>query len=185
MDSPEIEKGWALLMRSALEGDSEAYRRFFISLTPFLRSLTKRNGVRIGVQPDEVEDVVQEILLAIHLKRYTWDIGRPIGPWIVTIARNKLVDARRRKGNKVSVPIEDFSNFLSDARAADPAERGDLDRLLNKLNDKQRDLVHSLSIEGRSVAETADRLNMKEAAVRVALHRAIKSLAALYLDCDE
>jgi RNA polymerase sigma factor (sigma-70 family) len=184
MGSPEIEKEWAMLMRSALNGDFGAYRQLFVSLVPFLRAVTRRNGARIGIRHDETEDIVQEILLALHLKRHTWDVERPIGPWITAIARNKLIDARRRRGNRTFVPIDEFSEFLSDEADSDPAARSDLDRLLEKLTDKQRDLVRSLSIEGRSVEETARRLNMKEGAVRVALHRAIKALATLYRSGD-
>ncbi|WBK02082.1 sigma-70 family RNA polymerase sigma factor [Methylocystis parvus OBBP] len=172
-------------MRSALDGDSGAYRRLFVSLAPFLRAMTRRNGARIGIRHDETEDVVQEILLALHLKRHTWDLERPIGPWIMAIARNKLIDARRRRGNRVFVQINEFSEFPADDKDGDPAARSDIDRLLEKLTDKQRDLVRSLSIEGRSVEETARRLNMKEGAVRVALHRAIKALAALYRNSDQ
>lgn len=185
MASPEIEKEWAVLMRCALDGDSGAYRRLFDSLTPYLRAMTRRSGARIGVPQGETEDVVQEILLALHLKRHSWDADRPIGPWIAAIARNKLVDARRRRGNKVSLPIEEFSELLPEEAKGDPTARGDVERLLEKLTDKQRDLVRSLSIEGHTVEETARRLNMKEGAVRVALHRAIKALSVLYRNSDQ
>jgi RNA polymerase sigma-70 factor (ECF subfamily) len=184
MSSPEIEKEWAVLMRSALNGDTGAYRQLFETLTPYLRALTRRNGARVGVHQDEIEDIVQEVLLALHLKRHTWDVERPIGPWITAIARNKLIDARRRRGNRVSLPIDELSEFLPEETNGDPTDRGDVDRLLEKLTEKQQDLVRSLSIEGRSVEETARRLNMKEGAVRVALHRAIKALAALYRNPD-
>lgn len=185
MGSPEIEREWAVLMRRALDGDSGAYRRLLDSLTPYLRGMTRRSAVRIGLHPDEAEDVVQEILLALHLKRHTWDVDRPIGPWMTAIARNKLVDARRRRGNGVSVPIEDFFESLPDETLADPTARSDLERLLEKLTEKQRDLVRSLSIEGHTVEETARRLNMKEGAVRVALHRAIKALSLQFRNDDQ
>ena len=85
-------------MRAAIAGDGAAYRRLLASLTPALRAVVRRNCGRIGLDPGEAEDVVQETLLAIHLKRDTWEPDRPIGPWIMTIARNKLIDARRRRG---------------------------------------------------------------------------------------
>ena len=128
----------------------------------------------------EAEDVVQEVLLAIHLKRQTWDVDRPIGPWIMAITRNKLIDARRRRGNRTALPIDNLADILTAEGSDDAMDRHDLDRLLDRLGDRQRDLVRSLSVEGRSVQETAERLDMSEGAVRVALHRAIKTLAALY-----
>jgi RNA polymerase sigma-70 factor (ECF subfamily) len=181
-----VEEGWELLMRAALDGDSAAYRRLLASLTPVLRTVTRRNCARIGLDGGEAEDVVQEVLLAIHLKRHTWDVDRPFGPWIMTIARNKLIDARRRRGNRLTLPIDDLADILTADGSDDATDRGDLDRLLGGLRERQRDLVRSLSVEGRSVQETAERLKMSEGAVRVALHRAIKALAALYRgDGDE
>jgi RNA polymerase sigma-70 factor (ECF subfamily) len=175
-----VEEEWALLMRAAIDGDSTAYRRLLASLTPVLRTVTRRNCARIGLDGGEAEDIVQEVLLAIHLKRHTWDVDRPFGPWIMTIARNKLIDARRRRGNRLTLPIDDLADILTAEGSDDATDRGDLDRLLGGLGERQRDLVRSLSVEGRSVQETAERLKMSEGAVRVALHRAIKALAALY-----
>ncbi len=174
------EEEWGLLMRAAIDGDSVAYRRLLVSLTPVLRTVTRRNCARIGLDGGEAEDIVQEVLLAIHLKRHTWDVDRPFGPWIMTIARNKLIDARRRRGNRLTLPIDDLADILTAEGSDDAIDRGDLDRLLDGLGERQRDLVRSLSVEGRSVRETAERLKMSEGAVRVALHRAIKALAALY-----
>jgi RNA polymerase sigma-70 factor (ECF subfamily) len=175
-----VEEEWGMLMRAALDGDSTAYRRLLATLTPVLRTVTRRNCARIGLDGGEAEDIVQEVLLAIHLKRHTWDVDRPFGPWIMTIARNKLIDARRRRGNRLTLPIDDLADILTAEGSDDAADRGDLDRLLGGLGERQRDLVRSLSVEGRSVQETAERLKMSEGAVRVALHRAIKALAALY-----
>jgi RNA polymerase sigma factor (sigma-70 family) len=175
---------WARLMREALRGDADAYRRFLEAVSPALRSVARRNCARIGLDGGEAEDIVQETLLAIHLKRNTWDSERPIAPWIMTIARNKLIDARRRRGNGLMLPIDDMAEILTAAGEDPTLDRGDLDRLLGKLGQRQQDLVRSLSVEGRSVKETADRLEMSEGAVRVALHRAIKALASLYRGDD-
>jgi RNA polymerase sigma factor (sigma-70 family) len=181
-----VEREWGLLMRAAIDGDAMAYRRLLVSLTPVLRTVTRRNCARIGLDGGEAEDIVQEVLLAIHLKRHTWDVDRPFGPWIMTIARNKLIDARRRRGNRLTLPIDDLADILTAEGSDDATDRGDLDRMLGGLGERQRDLVRSLSVEGRSVRETAERLKMSEGAVRVALHRAIKALAALYRgDGDE
>jgi RNA polymerase sigma-70 factor (ECF subfamily) len=121
------------------------------------------------------------VLLAIHLKRHTWASDRPIGPWITTIARNKLIDARRRRGNRPTLPIDDLADILTAEGSDGAMDRQDLDRLVGRLGERQQDLVRSVSVEGRSMQETAKRLNMSEGAARVALHRAIKALAALYL----
>jgi len=174
------EEEWEALMRQATAGDGAAYRRLLASLTPALRAVVRRNCGRIGLDPGEAEDVVQETLLAVHLKRDTWEPERPIGPWIMTIARNKLIDARRRRGKAATAPIEDFADLLSAAGADDDHDRLDLDRMIRRLGDRDQSLVRALAIEGYSVRETAAKLNMSEGAVRVALHRAIKRLAAFF-----
>jgi RNA polymerase sigma-70 factor (ECF subfamily) len=170
-----------MLMRAAIGGDADAYRRLLGALAPALRGLARRDCARIGLPAGDAEDIVQEVLLAIHLKRDTWDMDRPIGPWIMAIARNKLIDARRRRGDRTPLPIDDLADSLAAVETADDGlDRHDLDRLLGGLGERQRDLVRALAVEGRSIRETAERLDMSEGAVRVALHRAIKSLAALY-----
>ena len=127
-----VEEEWGMLMRAALDGDSTAYRRLLATLTPVLRTVTRRNCARIGLDGGEAEDIVQEVLLAIHLKRHTWDVDRPFGPWIMTIARNKLIDARRRRGNRLTLPIDDLADILTAEGSDDAADRGDLDRLLGR-----------------------------------------------------
>jgi RNA polymerase sigma factor (sigma-70 family) len=167
-------------MRAAISGDAGAYRLFLQAVTPHLRAMARRRGARLGASISDSEDVVQEVLLAIHLKRGSWDPSRPIGPWISTIVRNKMIDTLRRRGRHVSVPIEDVIDTLEAEEQADPLEQRDVDRLLSRLKDPQRDIVRSISVEGTSVRDTAARLSMTEGAVRVALHRALKALAALY-----
>lgn len=174
------EADWADWMRRAIGGDAEAYHRFLHAVTPRLRAMARRRCDQFGAPPSEAEDVVQEVLLAIHLKRGTWDPARPIGPWLSTIVRNKMIDSLRRRGRRVDIPIDDVAEWLPAEAQADGSERVDAERLLARLKDPQRDIVRSISVEGAGVRETAERLKMSEGAVRVALHRALKSLAAFY-----
>jgi RNA polymerase sigma-70 factor (ECF subfamily) len=174
------EEEWAAWMRAAVAGDAQAYHRFLSTVTPHLRAMARRRCDQFGAPASEAEDVVQDVLLAIHLKRGTWDASRPIGPWISTIVRNKMIDSLRRRGRHVSVPIDDVIDILEAEEQTDGLDRLDVDRMLAQLRDPQRTIVRSISVEGTSVRETADRLRMTEGAVRVALHRALKALAALY-----
>jgi RNA polymerase sigma-70 factor (ECF subfamily) len=174
---PDRQVEWAEQMRAANRGDGEAYRRVLEGLTPVLRAWVRRGLARYGSAQEEVEDVVQETLLALHLKRHMWDEARPLLPWVRAIAHNKLVDSLRRRGRHMHVPIED----VSDALAVDE-EPATLDGLASKralalLHGRARDIVIAISVEGASAREVADRLGMTEGAVRVALHRALKSLA--------
>jgi RNA polymerase sigma-70 factor (ECF subfamily) len=175
------EEEWADWMRRALDGDAQAYQRFLLAVTPHLRAMARRRCEQFGAPASEAEDVVQEVLLAVHLKRGTWDPARPIGPWLSAIVRNKLIDSLRRRGRHVSVPIEDvMETVASDDEAADAMDRLDAIHLLERLKDPQRDIVRSISIGGAGIRETAERLKMSEGAVRVSLHRALKKLAGFY-----
>ena len=180
VDSLEREAQWAIWMRAALDGDADSYRRFLEGVTPYLRSMARRRCERGSAPGSEVEDVLQEMLLAVHLKRGSWDRSRPIGPWLSTIARNKMVDILRQRVRHESVSIEDVADTLASNHPNDEAEHGDLARLLKRLKEPQRTIVQSLSLDGSSVRETATRLHMTEGAINVALHRAVKKLALMY-----
>src|ERR1700759_1468746 len=99
-------------MRSAISGDSAAYHRLLKAIAPVLRAATRRGLARSGQPVDQSEDIVQDILLAVHLKKHTWDANQPFAPWLFAIARNKLIDALRRKGRRTFVNIDDFVETL-------------------------------------------------------------------------
>lgn len=171
----------ARLMRAANTGDDAAYARVLTLLAPRLRAVVSRGFRSYGYNTDEVEDVVQETLLTIHLKRQTWDSSQPLGPWLNAVARNKLIDHLRRRGHRQHVPIEDFENVLeAPSESVSVGAAIDGSNLLAALKPRERMIVEAISIEGRSSREVADALEMSEGAVRVALHRALKSLAARY-----
>lgn len=182
MDRGEVDRDearWAALMRVANGGDDDAYREVLTAIAAHVRGVVRRRAGAMGGLVD-IEDVVQETLIAIHLKRRTWDETQPIGPWIRAIARYKLVDAFRRRGRQVAVPIDD----VADALAVDEPDHGRggaaLDRMVSTLPGRQRDIVQAIAREGRSVKEVAARLAMSEVAVRVALHRAVRRLARTF-----
>jgi len=114
------------------------------------------------------------------LKRGTWDQSRPIGPWVAAITRNKLIDILRQRGRHITVPIEDVVDSLQAEDVTPELSTRDIDTLLGHLKPQQREIVRSISLNGSSIRETADRLQMTEGAVRVTLHRALKALAVFY-----
>lgn len=171
---PETDARLAGLLRQALRGDEPAYARFLQEVAAIVRAVARS---RLGQLPgSDPEDIVQETLLAIHLKRHTWREDAPVGPWVHAIARYKMVDAFRRQGRVVTVDIEDFADSLAGEEAPVMHAR-DLERALGCLTDGQRQVVSAISLEGHSVAEAASRLGMKENAVRVALHRGLAAIA--------
>lgn len=171
---------WAGMMRAAIAGDEAVYRRLLEEIGRWVRGMARGAFSRAGVGDADVEDVVQETLLAIHLKRHTWDGGMRLAPWVGAIARHKSIDAMRRRGARRFEPIEDYEAVLAAPQAEDPHDRSDAERLMQKLAPRQRDIVKSISLEGQSIAATAERLSMTQVAVRVALHRSLKALAAAW-----
>jgi len=174
----EREDEWTGLMRSAMAGDNAAYHRLLKAVTPVLRAASRRGLARAGQPPDQAEDIVQDILLAVHLKRHTWDANAPFAPWLFAIARNKLIDALRRRGKRVFVNIDDFAEVLPEEPKAETASAAEVTARLNTLPARQREVLQSIAVESASIKDTAKKFAMSEGAVRVALHRALSSLTA-------
>jgi RNA polymerase sigma-70 factor (ECF subfamily) len=177
MNSADRERHWMALMERSLAGDSGAYHELLVLLTAALRSVVRRRARAVGV---DVEDIVQETLLALHLKRATWVPGTPVAPWVAAIARNKLIDVLRRRGQRTQVSLESVVENL--CREDDDSGAGafDVQRLLGELSERQREVVQAVSLDGYSARETAARLHMTEGGVRVTLHRSLKVLAATF-----
>jgi RNA polymerase sigma-70 factor (ECF subfamily) len=171
-----IEERLRSLMLQSLAGDAAAYRMFLDELTARLRSYLRR---RLGSLPDEVEDLLQELLLAVHNKRHTYDPKQPLTSWVQAIAHYKLVDLlrRRSRSNALTDPLdEDDQVFATTANAATEAKY-DVEKLLRGLPDRQRLPILYVKIEGASVTDTAIRTGMSESAVKVGIHRGLKALA--------
>ena len=174
----EREDEWSGLMRSAISGDNGAYHRLLRAVTPVLRAAARRGLARAGQPIDQSEDIVQDILLAVHLKRHTWDASAPFAPWLFAIARNKLIDALRRRGRRVFVNIDDFADTIPGEAPAETASASEVAAQLASLPTRQRDVLQAIAVESASIKDTAARFSMSEGAVRVALHRGLTSLTA-------
>ncbi len=172
-----------LLVRG-LAGDASTYHAFLKELSAHLRAFLRG---RLSRLPDEVEDLVQETLLAVHNQRHTYDAGQPLTAWVHAIARYKLIDLLRRRAvrDALNDALDDDLDVLaaSDTEAADA--RRDLARLLERLPDRQRLPILHVKVEGLSVVETARMTGMSESAVKVGVHRGLKALAAMIRRNDE
>lgn len=168
------------LMRAANRGDAAAYHRLLVTLASKLRVSVRRALARINRGPEDVEDIVQETLLAVHLKRHTWVESQPLEPWVRAIAHYKMIDALRRRGFRDYVVLDDLSEEPSVMSGCEDHAPGDCERLLATLPARQRRIVEAIAIEGRSAREVARETGSTEGAVRVALHRALKALAKAF-----
>jgi len=169
---------WSSLLRAANTGDAAAYQSFLRLMLPLLRKSVRRSLARSRAPDVDVEDVVQEILLAVHLKRQTWIETAPVAPWLFTIARHKTIDALRRRGRRVEIPVEDFADTLAAEPAGPNLATANVDHHLASLPEGQRKVVYKVAVDGQSIAQTAAALDMTPGAVRVALHRGLARLAA-------
>ena len=162
-----------------MAGDEAQYRALLAELAIALRRIVRAALARAGRSGADSEDIVQEVLLTIHLKRGTWDSTRPFAPWLHAITRHKVIDVLRRQGHRVEVPIDDVVHWLA-APAAPETDAAGVDRLIGRLGARDQAIVRMASLDGRPSQEIAGRLGMTEGAVRVALHRALRRLSALY-----
>ncbi len=170
------------LMIDAQRGDAAAYEELLKLLGGHLRAFFRR---RLSREPDHVEDLIQETLLAVHNHRHTYQPTEPFTPWAHAIAKYKLIDHLRRGSRRAAAPLPDdtddaealVENSLHDAATA----RRDLGKLLATLPARFRLPIEQVKIEGLSIEEAALRTGMSASAVKIGIHRGLKLLARTLL----
>ena len=164
----------ALFLRG-LDGEHAAYQAFLQKLSAHLRAFLRR---RLFGWPDEVEDLVQECLLAMHNKRHTYQSDQPLTAWVHAIARYKLIDLLRSKSGREALhdPLDDDLAVFAESSTDASDARRDLTSLLETLPDRQRLPIEHVKLKGLSVTEAAALLGMSESAVKVGIHRGLKAL---------
>ena len=180
MDRESSEVELRSLMVAALDGDAEAHRQLLSSLGGRLRAYFKARLKRINRGAVEAEDLVQEVLIAVHARRHTYDRAQLFTPWVHAIARYKFVDyLRRTRASMNDVAIDSAADVIArDDR--DAVESGlDLTRLLTRVSPKMRQAIQHVKLDGLSVRETAQRSGMSESSVKVSVHRGLKTVARL------
>lgn len=171
-----------MLLAAAQNGNKQDYRRAFDLMLPPVRKYVYRSLAKFN-QTHLTEDVVQETMIAIHLKLHTYLTDQLAMPWIYTIARYKTIDMLRRiKMKNVSLddPIyEETTGSDTDAQATET--RTDLNALLARLEPPQGDIIHALKIEGISVADLAKKYGFTESKIKIVVHRGLQKLNALVM----
>ncbi len=171
------ELDWSVYMARAQAGDRDAYRRLLEDVTPYLRSIAARHLRNSG----DIEDTVQEVLLTVHAVRHAYDPARPFGPWLVAIANRRVVDGLRRQGRsrarEVALETEHETFAAPQANLAEAASDGRVLRdAVEQLPPGQRDAIRMLKLQEMSLKEAAAVSGMTVAALKVATHRALKTL---------
>ena len=169
------------LMRASLAGDQTSYRQFLQEIVPYIRTAIKR-AMPYGVA-DERDDIVQEVLFAIHEKRHTWRVDEPILPWVRAIARYRTIDHLRRLARNKTTPLDEYDEHSDTLTAphndphSDPLEAIDLRNMVQKLSGRIGKVTFAIGIQGKDIATTARELGMSQNAVRIAFHRGLKKLS--------
>lgn len=175
----------AMHMRAAQSGDAQAYAKLLRVLTPRLRHIIANR--RRSLQPSDVEDLVQDVLLSLHAVRATYDPERPFMPWLLAIAHNRLADSARRYARHTAREIE---MGMSDVTFSEPATNTDMQtygaqtygdpqalrRAIRALPPGQRQAVEMLKLSEMSLKEAAAASGMTIGTLKVSVHRAMTAL---------
>jgi RNA polymerase sigma factor (sigma-70 family) len=163
---------WRGLMLAAQAGDAVAYRRLLVEAGGWLRPYFARR-----LPASMVEDAAQEVLMAVHSKRHTYDPSKPFGPWLAAIARYKWIDRLRAMKDSLTeelpedLAIRDHGEAIQSARV--------LERLLERIKPTQANAIRLVKLEGLSIKEAAERLDQSVALVKVNIHRGLRQLSEL------
>lgn len=170
------------LMIASCEGGARAHDRLLREVAAHLRGYLRRQLARHGRDASsDVEDLVQETLIAVHRKRDTFDRSMPVTAWIHAIARYKLIDHLRATGMaRAAIPVDDVIEILPDERGNTAESSLDLAKVMARLPGRARELILNTKVRGFSVAEAAARAGMSETAAKVAIHRGIKTLTRMF-----
>ena len=168
------------LMRAAQHGDQAAYTRLVREIMPLLQRLLR---ARLWfLQAADRDDLMQDVLLSLHRAMTTYDPQREFVPWLMAIARNKMVDRARRCARSIAneVLVDDLDAIDAGEGFAPCAESyGDPEALrqaVSRLPAGQSAAIELLKIRQLSSKEAAGATGMSSVALRVSVHRAIKTL---------
>lgn len=168
------------LMLAALDGDAASHRTLLKRLSSRLRAYYKGKLVRMGKDASEAEDLVQEAVLAIHIKRHTYNSDEPLTPWVHAIARYKLVDfLRRTRASFADVSIDEADDVMAHDDHRDAESTYDIRRLMERLPKNMQCAIEAVKLDGLSTAEAARKCGLSESGVKVNVHRGLKTLAVL------
>ncbi len=167
------EASLAHLMASSQKGDRNAYRVLLAEVQMWLERYFRRR-----VAPAQLDDLVQEVLMAVHNKRATWDSERAFLPWLAAIARYRWVDHLRKVYRNAEDELGDW-DAAEDSDEEAVMARMSLERLFVHLPDKQSEVIELVKIEGLSIAEAARKTGQSESLVKMNIHRGLTKLSAL------
>lgn len=162
------------LFKAGLSGDAKRYQQFLWSITPIIRAVVSRK-----IAQCDAEDVVQEILISVHKSSHTYDGERPLMPWLMAIVQFRITDHLRKlyaMSQHKTVNIDELSEILTGNVTIAASENESVEGLLEGSTEREKKILTLMHVEGYTARETGQQLGMKESAVKVAAHRAVKKI---------
>jgi RNA polymerase sigma factor (sigma-70 family) len=162
---------WSALMVAAQGGHGGAYQRLLTEISDWLRHYFQRR-----LPYGDVDDAVQETLLAVHRRRHTYDPHYPLGVWLAAIAKRKWIDQLRASGRR---PTEELPDDLSVGdHETSVTSATVLERLLGELRPAQAQAILLVKLQGYSVEEASHETGQSVSAVKMNIHRGVGRLTA-------
>lgn len=176
--APVMPNTWGALMEAAQSGHGGAYRRLLTEISPWLHRYFRRR-----LPHGDVDDAVQETLLAIHRRRHTFDPRQPLEPWLAAIAKRKWIDQLRGMARRAAEELPDDISIGDHADAVTSASV--LARLLEALRPAQAQAIILVKVRGYSIAEASREMGQSLSAVKMNIHRGLARLSALVEKSDD
>lgn len=146
------------------------------------------------------EDVFQNTFLQVFLKRSQYEPGRPVRPWLYTIATHQAIDAMRRNGRHQAVSLDDTRNEagspdgeiaglldMLESRGPCPVEAASIQErkeairaTVDKLPDFLRQVLILAYYQGMRYRDIADVLEIPVGTVKSRLHAALVKLQEIW-----
>ena len=165
-------------MAAAQDGHGGAYRRLLNEISEWLRRYFRRR-----LPHGDVDDAVQETLLAIHRRRHTLDPRLPFGPWLAAIAKRKWIDSLRAIGRRPTEGLPDDLAVGDHETAVTSALV--LAGLLRQLRPAESQSILLVKVQGYSIEEASRETGLSSSAVKMNIHRGLLRLTAFIEKTDD
>ncbi|MDB2682649.1 RNA polymerase sigma factor [Alphaproteobacteria bacterium] len=167
---------WSDLAAKAQTGDKRAYEQLLKDILPFIQNVIRGRLAN----PDWVDDITQDALMSVHKSLKTYDPKMPFRPWLMAIVSFRRTDYlrkhyRTRDQKQLSSDMAEFQGS-SVTNPTHAGEYKDIEAALGELPEKQRKIFQMVKIQGYSIEEVANEMNMNASAVKVSAHRTMKKL---------
>lgn len=155
-----------------------------------LKNKLFRLALRITLNREEAEDVVQDTMIKVWNARDRWQELDSIEVYSLTIARNLSLDRIKKMDNQ-NDSLEEQTTERLDETSSTPSERmiqkdklNIVRNIINELPEKQRSCLQLRDIEGKSYKEIADILSITEDQVKVNIFRARQTVKQRFQQFD-